>query len=84
MVPNQQWEGVAVAAILGRAGVQPAARFLQVYAADFTVLVPLEEAERRHILHVMETVQGNKTVAAQVLGLDRKTLRRKLERYRRG
>jgi len=46
--------------------------------------VPLEEAERRHILHVMETVQGNKTVAAQVLGLDRKTLRRKLERYRRG
>ena len=44
MVPNQQWEGVAVAAILGRAGVQPAARFLQVYAADFTVLVPLEEA----------------------------------------
>jgi len=46
MVPNQQWEGVAVAAILGRAGVQPAARFLKVYAADFTVLVPLEEALR--------------------------------------
>jgi len=53
-------------------------------ADDPSALVPLEEAERRHILHVMETVQGNKTVAAQVLGLDRKTLRRKLERYRRG
>ena len=44
MVPNQQWEGVAVAAILGRASVQPEARFLQVYAGNFTVLLPLEEA----------------------------------------
>jgi DMSO/TMAO reductase YedYZ molybdopterin-dependent catalytic subunit len=44
MVPDQQWEGVAVAAILGRAGVQPEARFLKVYAGDFTVLLPLEEA----------------------------------------
>ena len=44
MVPEQQWEGVAIAAIVGHAGVQPAARFLKVYAGDFTVLVPLEEA----------------------------------------
>jgi DMSO/TMAO reductase YedYZ molybdopterin-dependent catalytic subunit len=44
MVPDQRWEGVAVAAILGHTGVQPAARFLKVYAGDFTVLVPLEEA----------------------------------------
>jgi DMSO/TMAO reductase YedYZ molybdopterin-dependent catalytic subunit len=43
MVPDQRWEGVAVAAILGRAGVQPAARFLKVYAGNFTVLLPLEE-----------------------------------------
>jgi DMSO/TMAO reductase YedYZ molybdopterin-dependent catalytic subunit len=43
MVPAQQWAGVAVAAILGRAGVQPAARFLKVYAGDYTVLMPLEE-----------------------------------------
>jgi DMSO/TMAO reductase YedYZ molybdopterin-dependent catalytic subunit len=43
MVPEQQWAGVAVAAILGRAGVQPEARFLKVYAGDYTVLVPLEE-----------------------------------------
>jgi DMSO/TMAO reductase YedYZ molybdopterin-dependent catalytic subunit len=43
MVPEQQWEGVAVAAILERAGVEPAARFLKVYAGDFTVLLPLEE-----------------------------------------
>ena len=44
MVPDQQWEGVAVAAILARAGVQPEARFLKVYAGNFTVLLPLEEA----------------------------------------
>jgi DMSO/TMAO reductase YedYZ molybdopterin-dependent catalytic subunit len=44
MVPNQQWEGVAVAAILGRAGVQPEACFLKVYAGNFTVLLTLEEA----------------------------------------
>src|SRR4029453_888500 len=44
MVPNQQWEGVAVAAILGRAGVQPEARFLKVHAGNFTGLFTLEEA----------------------------------------
>ena len=44
VVPEQQWEGVAVAAILGRAGVRPEARFLKVYAGNFTVLLPLEEA----------------------------------------
>ena len=41
-------------------------------------LVPLEEVERRYILRVLEAVGGNKTVAARVLGLDRKTLYRKL------
>ena len=43
MVPDQQWEGVVVAAILERAGVQSEARFLMVYAGNFTVLLPLEE-----------------------------------------
>lgn len=44
MVPEQQWEGVPVTAILGPAGVDPAARFLKVYAGNFTVLLPLQEA----------------------------------------
>jgi DMSO/TMAO reductase YedYZ molybdopterin-dependent catalytic subunit len=43
VVPAQQWAGVAVAAVLSRAGVQPDARFLKVYAGDYTVLLPLEE-----------------------------------------
>ena len=48
---------------------------------DPAELVPLEEVERRYILRVVEAVAGNKTAAARVLGLERKTLYRKLERY---
>jgi two-component system response regulator AtoC len=44
-------------------------------------LAPLEEVERRHVLRVLEAVGGNKTLAAQILRLDRKTLYRKLQRY---
>jgi DNA-binding NtrC family response regulator len=45
-------------------------------------LVPIQEVERRYILHVLQTVGGNKTLAARVLGLDRKTLYRKLQHYK--
>jgi DNA-binding NtrC family response regulator len=48
---------------------------------DPSELVPLDEVERRYILKVLDAVGGNKTMAAQVLGLDRKTLYRKLERW---
>ena len=44
-------------------------------------LVPMDEIERRYVAHVMERVGGNKSSAARVLGFDRKTLYRKLERY---
>lgn len=47
------------------------------------VLMTLDEVERRHIERVLHSVHGNKTQAAQLLGLDRKTLYRKLERYAR-
>ncbi len=50
-------------------------------ADDPSELVPLEEAERRYILRVLESVGGNKTLAARVLGIGRKTLYRKLEQY---
>jgi two-component system response regulator AtoC len=46
-------------------------------------LLTLEEVERHHILRVMEAVRGSRTVAAQALGLNRKTLYRKLLRYGR-
>lgn len=49
---------------------------------DPTELLPMDEVERRYILRVLEAVGGNKTLAAQVLGFDRRTLYRKLERCR--
>jgi two-component system, NtrC family, response regulator AtoC len=48
---------------------------------DPSELVSMEEVERRYVLRVMEAVGGNKTLAAKILGFDRKTLYRKLELY---
>jgi DNA-binding NtrC family response regulator len=39
----------------------------------------LEEVERRYIVRVLESTGGNKLKAAQVLGIDRSTLHRKLK-----
>jgi len=41
--------------------------------------LPLEEVERRYILRVLEATKGNKLKAAEVLGIDRSTLHRKLK-----
>ncbi|HZF55212.1 MAG TPA: sigma-54 dependent transcriptional regulator [Polyangiaceae bacterium] len=54
---------------------------LVVATEDPSELLTMEEVERRYILKVLQTVGGNKTLAAQVLGFDRRTLYRKLERY---
>jgi len=48
---------------------------------DTAHLVSMEEVERRYILRVLEAVGGQRTKAAQILSLDRKTLYRKLERW---
>jgi len=42
----------------------------------------LEQVEAEYIRHVLERVEGNKSQAAKILGIDRKTLREKLKRYR--
>jgi len=44
-------------------------------------LLPMEEIERRYILHVLKMVGGNRTAAARILKMDRKTLYRKLQRF---
>lgn len=41
----------------------------------------LREIEREYILEILRRAGGNKTKTAQMLGLDRKTLYRKLEEY---
>jgi len=50
-------------------------------ADDPASLVPLAEVERRYILRVLDALNGNRTSAARTLGLDRKTLVRKLGQY---
>jgi two-component system response regulator HydG len=51
---------------------------------DPSELVSLEEVELRYIRRVMQAAGDNKSLAAQILGLDRKTLYRKLRLDREG
>ena len=41
----------------------------------------LFDAERDHVLRAVQQFGGNKTRAAAILGIDRRTLYRRLERY---
>jgi DNA-binding NtrC family response regulator len=52
-----------------------------IVAADADDLVDLDEVQRRYVARVMEAVGGNKSNAARVLGLDRTTLYRMLDRF---
>ncbi|HEY1959493.1 MAG TPA: sigma-54 dependent transcriptional regulator [Polyangiaceae bacterium] len=45
-----------------------------------TAMPTMDEIERRYIRQVLGAVAGNKTLAAQILGFDRRTLYRKLDR----
>ena len=50
-------------------------------ANDPTEIVTMEELERRYLLRVFKLVGNNKSRAAEILGIDRRTMYRKLERY---
>jgi Nif-specific regulatory protein len=43
--------------------------------------IALDDLERNHIMATLESVEGNKSKAAQLLGIERSTLDRKLKRY---
>lgn len=45
------------------------------------ILMPLEEAERERILSALRAMSWNLSKTAQYLGIDRKTLRAKIQRY---
>jgi DNA-binding NtrC family response regulator len=47
----------------------------------FADLPTLDELERRYMLHVLDAVGGNRTRAAEVLGVDRRTLYRMADRF---
>jgi two-component system response regulator HydG len=55
-------------------------RDVLVVGDDPSELAPLAAVEERYIARVLESTGGNKARAARILGLDRKTLYRKLER----
>ncbi len=48
---------------------------------DPAAILPMDEVERRHISQVLVALNGNKASAARLLGMDRRTLYRKLERW---
>src|SRR5207342_2833369 len=47
----------------------------------FADLPTLEELERRYLLYVLDAARGNRTRAAEILGVDRRTLYRMAERF---
>ena len=47
--------------------------------SDDTAGESLEDVEKKHILKVLSAVNNNKTRAAEILKIDRKTLRQKLK-----
>lgn len=49
---------------------------------DLADALTLEALERRYILHVLEQEEGHQSRAAERLGIDRRTLYRKLKQYR--
>lgn len=54
---------------------------LVVSADNPTELITMAELEKRYMFRVLAFVNGNKSRAAEILGFDRRTLYRKLERY---
>jgi DNA-binding NtrC family response regulator len=50
-------------------------------AQPFADLPSLETLERRYLVHVLEAANGNRTRAAEILGIDRRTLYRMAERF---
>ncbi|HEX8825038.1 MAG TPA: helix-turn-helix domain-containing protein, partial [Archangium sp.] len=52
--------------------------------SDLSELVSMEEMERRYIQRVLDAVGGSRTLASRILGVDRKTLYRKLGRRNTG
>ncbi len=56
--------------------------FMRYSTAQKTFDKTLEQVEHEHIVNVLTSVHHNKTKAAQVLGIDRKTLREKLKKHR--
>lgn len=56
-------------------------RRVVVIGDDPSDFAPLEDVERQYILRVVEACKWNKSKAARILGIGRKTLYRRLESF---
>ena len=75
-----QFERITVQDLPERIHAYESARIAPI-DVDSEHVLTLQELEKRYIGRVLNAVGGNKTRAAKLLGLDRRTLYRKLERY---
>lgn len=55
--------------------------YIMLGAEDPMELISMEEMERRYIMHVLNRTDGNRSLTARILQVDRKTLYRKLQNY---
>jgi DNA-binding NtrC family response regulator len=62
--------------------VRTATREIERLEDFYAELPPLEEVERRYLAHVLKVTGGNKVKTAEILGIDRRTLYRKAEKYK--
>jgi DNA-binding NtrC family response regulator len=78
----------AVIALAGGGAITPehlalgAAAAVAVPAGEPLDFAPIHELERQHIFRAMDRVHGNRTKAADLLGISVRTLRNKLHEYR--
>ncbi len=56
---------------------------IKLVADQSNEILTLDELERRYILRALRIVGGNRSRAAELLGLDRRTLYRRIEKYQR-
>jgi DNA-binding NtrC family response regulator len=62
-------------------GINRAGASADLHQRVFADLPSLDELERRYLVHVLHAVGGNRTRAAEVLGIDRRTLYRMAARF---
>jgi DNA-binding NtrC family response regulator len=65
-----------------RSGVQSVNGETGVEANASGVISTMEEIERKHILHALESTGGNRTKTAELLEINVRTLRNKIRQYK--